>query len=287
MTFSRSNFRINVLVCAGAALTSVGFGSSASEYVPDVITDHVVHACNGCTLAQVETKAESLGRGSHYVYDMPNNKLYLFSVECEPIFGGIQCYAEEEIPDSETGALFVAYHTAYQDAGNNEHLNEHLPYDHTGPGTGHDNGHVNAYDTIRDSSVNITLMSWLNVPANHRADLRTIVQGLIDGNKEFEGFTIVDVVEFDDGSVRTFSWDKNSASFKAVPNTAIDSNGNQLADQRGGPGQGDYHFSHGVNYDYNPPNVAWLLDTELSDDLPPGSYICTWDGERLTCPAPR
>lgn len=111
--YGLANFVGTILAMLWFACVS-SFTARASDVDMNIITDYAWHTCNSCTLVQASTTASQLGRGQHYVYNLSGNVLYLFDVECEPVGGGSQCYAESILPASDAQALFNDYHLVFQ-----------------------------------------------------------------------------------------------------------------------------------------------------------------------------
>lgn len=273
-----------LILCAMILVSIASTRCKASGEIPDSLTV-VAKACNGCTLTQATSLAESLGQGDHYIYDLPGNHFYLFEVECEPIVGGKTCYASTLTPAPVRVTSFNNYRLAWTQNNYREAFVSTINYNVPSgqPAGQHDDGYVNAYDTIHTSAYQNSLTNWLNDPSNYSGTLALIVSVLNNATSYFSNVSINVTVVFHDGSKRKFDFVLNNSQFEAVANSATDSDNNTLPEQRPGVPRG-YLFNDGPNgRHFNPGNIAELLGV-APPDIHDTYYSCEWDGqEKLTC----
>ena len=271
---------LSAMILVGAASTRC----KASVEVPDsgILA---AKACNGCSQIQATSLAASLGPGDHYIYDLPDNALYLFETECEPIVGGKKCDAFTSTPAAAMVASFNNYRLAWTQNKYSEAfvytINYNVPSGQP-PGQ-HDDGYVNAYDSIHASVYQNSLTSWLNQPNNYSGTLALIVSVVNNATSYFSGVVITVTVVFHDGSKRKFSYVLANGQFEPIANSANDSDNNTLPEQRPG-GPRAYFFNDGPGgHPYGPGNIAVLLGV-APPDIHETYYSCEWDGqEKLTC----
>jgi hypothetical protein len=137
---------------------ALGLGVVASVYQ---IEGRAAVDCNGCTVAQMTTNAASFGHGEHYFYDLTGNHLYLFETECEPISGGVSCYAYQETPAADMVTSFSDYHQAWGLNNFNEAFEGTVAYNvasaNPSGGRTSDDGFVNAYERLHQQLPEPTL----------------------------------------------------------------------------------------------------------------------------------
>lgn len=245
----------------------------------------VAKACNGCSLTQANSLATFLGPGEHYIYDLPDNHLYLFEVDCEPIVGGKKCYASTSTPDPARVTSFNNYRLAWTQNQYSEAFMFMINYNVASgqPAGQHDDGYVNAYDTIHTGAYQVALVNWLHNPSNYGGTLALIISVLNNATSYFSGVVITVTVVFHDGSKRKFDFVINNSQFEPVANSGTDSDTNPLPEQRPGGPRG-YIFNDGASgHHYNPGNVAVLLGV-APPDIHDTYYSCEWDGQQnLSC----
>lgn len=272
----------------------VVFGSSFSTIGQCAVVDNVIHSCNGCSSAQVDHVAATLGKGDHYIYDLTGNILYRFDVECEPSVGGITCYPTDTVPDASVAASFGNYHGLWIQNLRREDFTQSLQYfkgsgdPRNQLGQSVDDGFINAFDTIYEANLSPLVTADLADPNSYSGLLSLVIsasQNLPTG--DYEGFNLTVTVHFHDGSSRVYQKAPHSSLFEPVPNTALDSQGNRLPEN--GHNTPPQHYSFNANFppfNYNPGNVAVLLGA-LPPDISSGVSSCYWDGVKsLTCTQP-
>jgi hypothetical protein len=278
----------NLLVPLALALSACFTMSDAhaSGEVVEAVGQFQMFPCNACTAGQLTSKSLSLGRGSHYIYDLNGNHLYLYEVECEPISGGTQCYTYTSTPDPDVVASYSSYHTSWTANGFSEAFHTDINYfSPTGQGpSDHDDGDYNAYDSIHASSFYNTLVTQLLDPSLYPAGAprNTLIQLLDQNVPKPAGASFVVTVHFHDTSKRTFVLDIPGREMDAKQDSAIDSENNTLPESRPTGGR-EYNFPNSTRTPYGPHNIAVLLGV-APPDIHETYYQCDWDGSsQLTC----
>jgi hypothetical protein len=281
---------------AFVAISAAAFGpirSHASPVEIDVIADNVAHLCNACSPAKTINMATSLGHGNHYVYDLEGNAIHLFQVECQPIPGGTQCYADEQSVPADAQSTFVKLRAAYTANGHSITFGSDVdviinsPNSRNPDGSFHDDGYVNAYDTITMPAGDFLVTKCLSdfactysftsgSPAFHVA-LVSLLQAVKSSIIDFSGITVVFTVTFHDGSQVNYKYDFDAKVWKKVPGTARDAHHNLIDPIPAPPLQ----IITGGGPSYDGRNIAHIIGTLVPSD--PHCVALEWDGEHLTC----
>ncbi len=273
----------------------------AKSVAPDAMThpSSLAYACNGCSNSQIMAMAELKGAGEYYIYDHVGNVIHLIDVQCEPKLGGRTCYGNEGVVPSDVDSVFSQYHSAFVANG----ASESFAYTMSGvsllsgnPVDGNhqpvDNGFINAYDTIMSGALGDKVIAYINNSHNYSGFYGIVVTILNPINTpivKFEQMSAVVVVEFVDGSKRTYLFDKALKTYNPVEGTARDSHGNTIPEKN--PARGTMYFFNGdPNHNpYDLRNIISILPAAPPDITGGGGGGCTeerWDGEALTCVKP-
>lgn len=255
----------------------------------------IANSCNGCTESQIAIRAQSQGRGMHYIYDLPHNRMHLLKVECEPDGkGGTECFPGEELAvPADVKNVFDDYHSLYLANGASEVYDGtvHVDIPSGNPvlpsGSPMDGGWINAYDTLRIGALEKKIIDYLNNPSHWTGAAAVVVQAaqIVQSNVvNFAGASLVVVVVYTDGSERRYKYNTGTHTFEPLPNSSSDAHGNPLPEEP--PHKNDsYIFNGGGSGNgpdgYDRKNIFWDLE-----HMAPTEPYCiqeTWDGERLTC----
>jgi hypothetical protein len=282
----------NLLLVFAVAYAVGPLNAHASSSMPDAVNDKVWHPCGGCTLTQAFAKASALGYGNHFVYDLPGNHFYYFSVECE----SGTCYANQITPPSDATYDFGVYHQGYiqfHTEAFHADINYYKPSGspHNTHGDPEDDGYVNAFDSLEITQLEDPLLNELQNGANYTGVMATIITVLANGiGYTIPSWTMVVTVHFHDGSSRIFTFNQDNVKFAGVINSARDSEGNPLYDPGHEPRTHQFLFDGPNGRPYNLHNVATILNADPypEDD---GTVECamTVDGDgtvHLTCVVP-
>ncbi len=250
--------------------------------------------CNGCTELQLLARAQQMGRGYHYIYNLPGNAIHLFYTQCEPSgVGGTACYADEQGVSSDVENVFSQYSALYAKNGNSEHFSEQFSVDLPSgspvgrDGKPQDNGSINAYDTLVAGWLENKVVDYLNNPMSWTGAQAAAIQTAQIAKSDiinFSGASLVVTAVLNDGSRRTYKYDTNSNTFTPIADTARDAHGNTIPESTPKAGS-EYIFNGGKDGNSGPGydlhNLFWELE-----HTPPTDPTCAeenWDGERLTC----
>lgn len=255
----------------------------------------IATSCNGCTDTQIANRAQAQGRGSHYIYDLPHNRMHLLKVECEPDGkGGTECFPGEELTvPADVKNVFDDYHALYLTNGASEVYDGtvHVDIPSGNPvlpsGSPMDNGWINAYDTLHFGALENKIIDYLNDPAHWTGAAAVVVQAaqIVQSNVvNFQGASLVVAVVCNDGSKRRYKYNTSTHTFEPLPNSSSDAHGNPLPEQP--PRKDDAYDFHGGGSGngpdgYDHKNVFW--DLEHAAPSTPYCIQETWDGERLNC----
>lgn len=256
----------------------------------------VAIACNACSQATVLQLSGNLGRGIHFFYDLAGNAIYKVRTDCEPGAGGTTvCTSTPAAVPTNIASAFATYRSAVVANGNSERFkaavsislpSASLP----GPdGLPMDDGHINAWDTIINSNYNSQVITRLSNPSTYSGAYGIMMSVLGPLNNPVVNFDqmngVVDV-QFPDGSVRSYKFNKDTAKYEPILGSAKDSHINTLPDDPNHPtppNSTQYVFTGlpGWNsYDYR--NIFFYLNPHGS----PAAHGCEatrWDGQNLTC----
>lgn len=225
-------------------------------------------SCSGCTSAQMQSLAASKGNGTWYVYNLATNIINQYVVSCEPIAGGLSCYADLGTVPTGIANTFASYHSLWignhQSESFSSTVNINLasgnPVNRVGMQT--DDGYVNAYDTMVFSKLNVPVINMLNNPSTYSGATGQIVE-ILEGVEvpgiKLDKLNSTVVVTFHDKSRRTYQYDKNLNTFREVANTAYDSSNNKLPEAK--PIAGTGYFSDPA-HPYNIPNIVTILNAD-------------------------
>lgn len=255
----------------------------------------IATSCNGCTDTQIAVRAQSKGRGQHYIYDLAHNQIHLLEVECEPDGkGGTECFAGGELAvPTDVKKVFDDYRALYTANGSSELFDGtvHIDIPSGNPvlpsGSHTDGGWINAYDTLHTGALEKKITDYLNAPSHWTGvsgivvDIAQIVQSSV---LNFAGASLVVVVVFTDGSERRYKYNTSTHLYEPLANSASDAHGNPLPEQP--PRKDDsYVFGGGPSGNgpdgYDMKNIFW--DLEHAAPSPGYCIQLTWDGERLNC----
>ncbi|WP_155393043.1 hypothetical protein [Xanthomonas albilineans] len=168
-----------------------------------------------------------------------------------------------------------------------------------------DNGYINAYDTVVSVQANQNVINRLTSQAFSAPSLSEANPGFGPGlvgaiaqlenafNSSlinFSNFNATYIVEFPDGSQRTYRVDFQAHSYAAVPGTARDSHGNIIAENKAMVSNGSsiarYNFTGDPGYDRT--NFIHLAQGfgaqgDFSQAMNWAGAECFWDGTTLSC----
>jgi hypothetical protein len=182
-------------------------------------------------------------------------------------------------------------------------LNVFIPTADAQSSTPSDNGSVNAYDTVVSSSYNNQVINVLNTKAFDVPSLTSANPGMGSGligsiaiieNSvksdviSFSNFNATYIVNFPDGSQRTYNVDFVNKTFKAVPGTAKDAHGNVIPENTAMVSNGNSietrSFQGNPNYDLtNFVNLAKSFGAVMGNVSQTVPLRCSWDGKTLDC----
>jgi len=266
-------------------LAAVGLVGAPSAFAA---VDYTIRECNGCTAVGAAATAAQYGSGQRLVYDLPGNHFYKF--DCEPGFGGTTTCTSIG-PPAATQTDFNNYRLAWLNNGQSETfhaaINVSIPSQGIPGANGLpiDNGKINAFGTITNSNYQYQVDQYLQQEIG--TDFTFFHMPNPGVTKDFEHETMIAVVTFDDGSTRTFLFNKNdlSPAFNPVPGTAKDSAHNALPDNIGSVPSGFHQYNFTTDpHGYDRTNIyLWLTPTVTP---PPDAGNCqseTFDGESVNC----
>lgn len=172
-------------------------------------------------------------------------------------------------------------------------------------GSSSDNGYTNAYDTVVSVQANQNVINQLASQAFSAPSLSEanpgFGPGLVGAIAElensfnsslinFSNFNATYIVEFPDGSQRTYRVDFQAHSYAAVPGTARDSHGNLIPENKAmvsnGSSVASYNFTGDPGYDRT--NFIHLAQGfgaqgDFSQAMNWAGAECFWDGTTLRC----
>jgi len=225
-------------------------------------------SCSGCTPAQMQSLAASKGNGTWYVYNLTTNVINQYVVSCEPIAGGLSCYADLGTVPTGIANTFATYHSLWignhQSESFSSTVNINVPSGGplNGQGMAVDDGFTNAYDTLQFSKFNNAILNMLNNPSTYSgatAQITQILEGVDVPGIKLDKLSSTVTVIFHDKSKRTYQFDKNLNTYKEVANSAIDSAGNTIPESKPHNGAG---FFGDPNHVYNLPNIITILNAD-------------------------
>lgn len=168
------------------------------------------------------------------------------------------------------------------------------------------NGNMNAYDTVVSPAANERLINYLaskafSAPSLAQANpgmgpglvgaIATLENAFTSKIISFSNFNATYVVQFPDGSMRTYRMDFVAHTYAPVPGTARDAHGNIVPENRSmvsnGNGVATYNFQGAPGSDLNNfINLATSFGATFGSGTG-ASMTCTWDGTTLKCALPR
>jgi len=228
-------------------------------------------SCTGCSAVQMQNLAASKGRGAWYVYNLSANVINEYDVTCEPISGGLSCFADLGTVPTAIANYFATYQSLWMQNGKNEAFGTSTTISIPSTGGGGplnaqgmhvDDGYVNAYDTLQYSALGNGIINMLNSPSTYAGVYAQVVK-LVDPIDppliKLDKLTATVTVVFHDKSKRTYQYNKDLETYAPVDNTAIDSAGNTIPEKKPHSGAG---FFGDPAHPYNLPNIITILNAE-------------------------
>lgn len=276
--------------------------------------------CTGCTTTQIKAMASNCSSGYSYVTNFVSQNFYkicfMWDVNDEyrpPRKEKDYLWAT---PESQYQQEFQAYEAVYLYNGHVEGLTMYVHVQtaaDTSASIGgvrvmasNDNGYVNAYDTVISAQDNNRVVGYLmnnnfnvddiqswNPPFGSAlvASISQLENAIKSKDISFQNFNATYIVQFPDGSQRTYQYDPSSHTFVAVPGTAYDAHRNKIPENASMASNGDGIASYdytGTGPSYDQPNMETLLRNLGAQGIPVvnggsgGSIECSWNGSTNT-----
>lgn len=281
----------------------------------------VAKDCTGCSTAQIEALAPNCSSGYSYITNFASQNLYkvFFTWDVNDEYRPPRKEKDYSwaTPESQYKQEFQAYDNVYL---NNGHVEGLTMYVHvqtsesagtTASSSGYgtmastDNGDVNAFDAITSATDNNRVVAYLMSNNFNAEDIKSwnlpfgsalvgaiaqLENAFKSNDISFQNFNATYIVEFPDGSQRTYQYDPSNHTFVAVPGTAYDAHGNKIPENTSmatnGGGTATYDYT-GSGPGYDQPNMETVLRNLGASGIPVvsggGGHIeCSWNSSTNT-----
>lgn len=255
----------------------------------------VAMPCPGCTAAQAQSTAlasyRSTGQSTQYVYDLPGNQFWAFSVDIERnIAVGTQTSFRNLAVSSSMQATFAEYRAAWIANNRSEAFHYTVPIyfyspSSVGPtGLRTDDGFLNTFDVLTTSAANRMVSNCLGDGSCTDSAMQGVLVEFLsqfsNSMIDFKAMNVTVVVKFHDGSEMEYKLNTQTGKWEPIAGTAYDSHGNLLNPFPKTPPQ--RYFNGGSN-GYDGSNLLQLFGPVPLLNGAPYCATIWWDGVSLTC----
>lgn len=274
----------------------------------------VAKDCTGCSTSEIEALAPNCSSGYSYITNFASQNMYKVCFMWDVNDAYRPPRREKDYswasPESRYKLEFQAYENVYLYNGHFEGLAMYVhvqtpaavrastSFASYGSLTSADNGYVNAFDTVTSVTDNNRVVAYLMSTNFNAEDIKNWnppfgpalvaaiaqLENAIKSNEfSFQNFNATYIVEFPDGSQRTYRYDPTGHVFVAVPGTAYDAHGNKIPENANmatnGGGTANYDYTGG-GPGYDQPNMETVLRNLGAQGIP---VVSGGGGDQIEC----